>query len=580
MIPVNLFAAHTTNECSRLKNVETVSMYCKLKLSLVTCWCLSALGCFAQPTLISKGPYIQAAAADTFVVMWESGTNLTGRVHYGIGKRLDQTASISSPRKMVGISRPSTNSTSSGRSRSRSDGTNSVSRTNIFYIYEAALPKLKPGKTYAYKVEFGGEETPMHQFRTLNPKASTAQFIAYGDSRSVPDIHAKLAARFKQHNPDFVLHTGDLVARGKDYALWSREFFKPMANVIDEVPFFSVIGNHEEDGTNYLAYFHLPGKELWYSFDDGPVHFVALDYHFESSTNEQFRFAQQDLMNNRAPWKIVFLHYPVFNIGGHAAGWGHTNYLPLFHSANVDMVLGGHSHLYERFRPVVPPKGQTGSVITCVTTGGGGAELHTSFEHPALVARETTNHYIFFEASRDTLKARAMRADGTLIDQFELKKSRGRLPAAYVAQAYPENALKLVAPIAASLETRAREIPNTNSPTEITLAMKRPKGLQQPVTVQLTLAPESAQYYALENGPLTVATPTQGTTNTVVAQVRATGKKRISADRNRDLYPPLIFRAYVKDGDAETVAYTTRARLPRSRGQTQSQSSDTTTAGK
>ena len=550
-------------------------MYCKslLTFSLLSGWFLSALCCLAQatnhPPLISKGPYIQAASPDTFVVMWESLTNLPGAVHYGAGKRLDQTANVSSPRKMVGVSRPSTNSSSSGRGGFRSGGTNNVSRTNVFCIYAAALPKLKPGKSYAYQVEFGGETTPVHLFTTLDPKARTAQFIAYGDSRSFPDIHAKLAARFREHKPDFVLHTGDLVARGKDYALWSREFFKPMANVIDELPFFSVIGNHEEDGTNYLAYFHLPGKELWYSFNDGPVHFLALDYHFESSTNEQFQFAQQDLMNSRAPWKIVFLHYPVFNIGGHAAGWGHANYLPLFHSANVDMVIGGHSHLYERFRPIVPPKGQAGSVITCITTGGGGAELHTSFEHPALISRETTNHYMFFEASRDTLKARTMRADGSLIDQFELKKSRGKLPAQYVAQAYPEDALKLVAPVTASVETRASQIPDTNSTSDITVAMRRPKGLQQPVTIQLTLAPESAPFYALENGPLTVATPKQGTTNTVVAQVRATGKKKISADRNRDLSPPLIFRADIKDGDAETVAYTTRARLPRARTQTQ-----------
>src|SRR5437867_11148379 len=396
--------------------VERRPMHCRLLFRLVLIAPASfgaVLSCFAEGTtnvapvatpLISKGPYIQAASPDTFVVMWESWTNLTGTVRYGTGKRLDQIAGVSSPRKMVGISRPNTNSTSSSASGGgrRPGGTNAVSRTNIFYIYEATLPNLKSGKTYAYAVEFAGLKSPAHQFQTLDASARKSQFIAYGDSRSFPDIHAKLANRFRQHKPDFVLHTGDLVMRGKDYALWSREFFKPMANVIDEVPFFSVIGNHEEDGTNYLAYFHLPGKELWYSFDDGPVHLLALDYHFESSTNEQFRFAQQDLMNSRAPWKIVFLHYPIFNIGGHAAGFGHTNYLPMFHAANVDLVIGGHSHLYERFRPVLPPAGQTGSVITCITTGGGGAELHTSFAHPALLARETTNHYMFFEVTRDT----------------------------------------------------------------------------------------------------------------------------------------------------------------------------------
>src|SRR5881392_1564786 len=80
----------------------------------------AVLSCFAEGTtnsspaatpLISKGPYIQAASPETYVVMWESLTNLTGTVRYGAGKRLDQTAEASSPRKMVGISRPDTNRT-------------------------------------------------------------------------------------------------------------------------------------------------------------------------------------------------------------------------------------------------------------------------------------------------------------------------------------------------------------------------------------------------------------------------------------------------------------------------------------
>jgi len=124
-----------------------------------------------------------------------------------------------------------------------------------------------------------------------------------------------------------------------------------------------------------------------------------------------------------------------------------------------------------------------------------------------------------------------------------------------------------VAPVAASVQTRAAQIPGTNATTEITVAMKRPKGLQQPVTVELTLSAESAPFYALENGPLTLTSPTQGKTNTVVAKVRATGLKKISADRDRNLSPPLIFRADIKESDAETLAYTTRAQLPRARSQ-------------
>src|SRR5436190_338719 len=97
----------------RFRSVERIPMHCRLLFRLVLIVPASfgaVLSCFAEGTtnsapaatpLISKGPYIQAASSDTFVVMWESWTNLTGTVRYGMGKRLDQAADVSSPRKMV-----------------------------------------------------------------------------------------------------------------------------------------------------------------------------------------------------------------------------------------------------------------------------------------------------------------------------------------------------------------------------------------------------------------------------------------------------------------------------------------------
>src|SRR2546427_3362534 len=94
--------------------VQLTSMNCQWLLNPVPIAVLSlfpTLTCLGQnanqivpgsPPLITKGPYVQAASANTFMVMWESLTNLTGTVRYGTGKRLDQTVPVSSPRKMIG----------------------------------------------------------------------------------------------------------------------------------------------------------------------------------------------------------------------------------------------------------------------------------------------------------------------------------------------------------------------------------------------------------------------------------------------------------------------------------------------
>jgi len=503
----------------------------------------------AAGSLISKGPYLQAPASDTMLIMWESLADLPGKVRFGVEGQPDAEVGDVRPRMIKTATAGATNAVKVGAA------------PREFYIYEAALKDLKPGETYHYSVEFAGVRTATNHFKAFNPGAERVRFIAYGDSRSYPEAHARLTARFRQHAPDFILHTGDIVARGRDYTLWAREFFNPMANVINEAPFFPVIGNHEGDGTNYLAYFHPPGQRLWYSLDVGPAHVLGLDYRFTRSDSEQFRFAANDLMTSRAPWKIVMFHKPVFNIGGHVSDWGQTNYLPLFYRTKMDLVLAGHSHMYERFHPVAP-RGERDWAITHITTGGGGAELYDSFDHPSLAVRESAHHYMVLEATRDALQARAIRDDGTLLDSFELKKTDGRMAADYLAQVYPEELLKLFYAATPSLASRVASPPGTNAPARLSLNLKPLAGWPAPARLEITLAPQSAPYYELEDPPLRATTPLTGQTNLAVwTTVRATGKRAITMNSDQELRPPLVLMAKVRCGEEETIAYGAPCRL-------------------
>lgn len=559
-------------------------------LSVACLWlaATSALSDSERTALFSKGPYIQADGPDEMTVMWESPTNIPGAVYYGLTSQMDQELGNVWPFQMTGVSTVSRTNVTTVLKTNRLSTTRvqvlpvlktnytAISVTNQFFVYEATLRNLKPGTRYSYSVGLDGARTAVRQFRTLNPSAAKARFIAYGDSRTNPSTHRRLARQFRALNPDFILHTGDLVAKGKDYGLWSKEYFLPLAGVIDEVPLFSVLGNHEQDGTNYLAYFHLPGNELWYSLDQGPVHILALDFRSEKASEAQFRFARNDLMESRAPWKIVMIHYPVFNIGGHATGWGHASYLPLFHEAKVDMVLAGHSHIYERFRPIAPD-GEPGAwAITHITTGGGGAPLYTSLSHPALAARSPTNHFMVFEATREKLTAKTIQLNGGIIDRFELSKPNGRQPAPYLSEIYPEQSLRLFFEIAPSLAGRVAALPKTNAPANVMLTLVPRKAPLAPADMEITLAPDSAPFYELSGGLVHAVTPPVGVTNRVVwLKVRATGKKRISENSDLVLSPPLVFQARVQAGDYSTVAYGARSR----RSQTAADAADKLNSG-
>jgi acid phosphatase type 7 len=493
---------------------------------------------------VTKGPYLQAPGARTMTIMWESQTNWPGRLWFGSGGQMDQKLEGILPRRMQGVS-----------SLTRTNGS-AYSQTNDFYIYAALLTDLKPNTTYAYVVELGETRTLVRKFRTFGPNQDKVTFIAYGDSRSVPKVHQELARNFTRYSPDFILHTGDLVAKGSDYKLWAREYFTPLAEVIGEVPLFSQVGNHEGDATNYLAFFHQPGPGRWYSFEVGPVHVLALDYHFTKATDEQFRFAARDLMASQAPWKIVFLHYPVFNVSGHVTGWGHENYLPLFHQAKVDLVMAGHSHMYERFRPVAPRKEPGQWPVTAITTGGGGANLHLSQPHPALAAQATTNHYLVFEVTRNTLRAQALTALGAVIDNFEITKQNGWPTDDYLQQVYPEELLKALYLVATNFPAKLAALPQPQAPASVMFTLFPAKPLALPLELEISPAPESMPYYELVDGPLRVTLPTGQEKNRVVwARIRAKPVAKVTGKQDSAIAPDLTFQAKFLWNGGVSIAY-------------------------
>lgn len=503
-----------------------------------------------SPTPFSKGPYIQFPAPGRVTIMWESSTNVPGSVRLGLGLTPDGQL-----QPVVPVEK---------HSQTSATGTNTSATTQqqaTFYLYKASFSDLWPGSVYSYSVELQGFQSPLRHFRILDSHAPKTRFIVYGDSRSNPKIHAALTSQFTQYEPDFVLHTGDLVAKGTDYSLWSREFFTPTANFLDHVPFFSVIGNHEQDGTNYLNYFDLPGNKLWYSFDAGPVHILALDFRFEKGSQAQFKFARQDLLASRAPWKLVVLHTPLYNIGGHASAWGHADYLPLFHQAKVDMVLAGHSHIYERFRPLAPKASAGKWAITHITTGGGGANLYGAPTHPALVTQESTNHFMVFEASSTQLQAKAIRVDGSLIDSFTLTKDDGRMSPDYLATTYREELLNLFYEMAPALTPVAATIPTASSPARVEFRVPGRSRKSSRARLEISLTPESARKYELIGGPLRVETPSPGKTNIVWAEVRPLESVKVTTNSSRELSPALMFRTTVTAAEGETLSYGSSAKL-------------------
>ena len=463
----------------------------------------------AADPVITKGPYLQNPSSTAITVQYEASAPGDGLVRFGDGGALDRVAPAVAHEKM----------------ESRVDSRTRKPSKWPVYLYRARLTGLKPGTVYRYQVAPSGdmaaeELPPPRTFRTFPDTPEPITFIAYGDSRSNPARHRALASHFMEHKPAFILHNGDMVGNSSSYDQWGPEFFSPLQDVIDQVPILVARGSHEPDPKPVLRLFDFPDGRLWYSFDCGPVHVVVLDS--KEDKIEVLRWLEADLAAATAPWKIAMYHNPSFNLASHKSDSGRTTFLPILEKYGVDVVLSGHSHLYERFKPLYPTSpaasleskvvsaGSGATVadapprpITFITTGGGGARLHGAVQNPILAKASRLYHYCVFTVNADTLRLLTLGADGQEIDRLTITKTRGLYDPAYLAEALPMAKAVFAQGIIRLASPTLPGIP-TGSVITVSLRIKFPS-LTEPVFASVGLAESSAEDYAMN--PVTLEVP-------------------------------------------------------------------------
>jgi predicted phosphodiesterase len=427
------------------------------------------------------------------------------------------------------------------------------------YLYRARLTGLVPGTAYQYQVQpagKGGPASAAKTFRTFPVKPERITFISYGDTRTNPEAHRSVAACFSRHEPLFILHDGDLVTSGKALEMWGPQFFTPLVNVIDHIPIMAALGNHEGGAENLLRFFDQAGGRTWYSFDCGPVHVTVLD---DTQTKpENVQWLDQDLAASKAPWKIAMYHAPTFNLEGHKSDAVRLTFLPVFEKYGVDVVVAGHSHMYERFVPLFrkgpASVGAASRPITFITAGGGGAPLvkgAAAGPKPAILARtERAYHYCVFTVDAETLHVETLGADGAKIDALVITKKGGRYDAAYLAQARPMEEAILVQGVLTAPAPVIDAAPTAEKPATVSLKL-RFLGLGAPAALSVRLAEASAGAYAMDPVTVEVATEKEAT---VALKVRAL--KKVAGEKGAALKPELRFVLTAKAFGLEATSET------------------------
>ncbi len=370
---------------------------------------------------ITKGPMLLRVYQERAALMWETETEGPSRLYYWRNREPERYVE-STPEKV--------------QYETKKDGKGTVTKTA--FIHKVWLEDLEAGQVYKYRVIGPEAQSKVYKFHTTPADTDEARFIVYGDSRTNPGTHRKLVELMMNKKVDFVVNVGDLVSRGSRYEQWGPQFFEPLKGLAETVPVYIAKGNHDRGNGYFEKLLILEGEKNNYGFDYGPVHYFCVDnVSGDLRSEELLKLIWADAQSSKARWKFVSYHIPSINFGGHWSKWGYPDALRTLSEAGVDFVLTGHSHQYERFRPIAPAPGTDGSFVTYVTSGGGGAGLSNVEATCYHASAKKIHHFCLFHIKGNKLTMDTIDIDGKIIDHLEITKTDGRLNKQYLWTAVP-----------------------------------------------------------------------------------------------------------------------------------------------
>lgn len=277
---------------------------------------------------------------------------------------------------------------------------------------------LAPDTIYCYRVMVDGQPASERiGFRTAPAPDSTRTIgiLAFGDSGGGTNDQLQLRSQMEEVPYELIIHTGDLAYESGSLDQIETTVFDVYDDLFRHLPFFPASGNHDYktlDGAPFRAVFKLPengNQEKWYSYDWGRIHFATLDT--EADYDTQVAWLDADLSASNLPWKIVYMHRPPYSSGNHGSDTTLRNKLaPVLERHQVQLVLTGHDHHYER---MVPQNG-----VAYVVTGGGGRGTYSTGSSSFTAFAESVIHYSFIEVGVDELVLHAIDAEGTEFDSL------------------------------------------------------------------------------------------------------------------------------------------------------------------
>ena len=243
--------------------------------------------------------------------------------------------------------------------------------------YTAKLTGLETGKTYYYRVGISETEnysTPV-AFTVKNEETSGFTFINVNDSQGMiasdyeTYLNTLAEAKRQFDGAAFTLHSGDFVDDGsnEDYWTWALD------GVSESVSYMPAAGNHEAkssvegitDPNAITSHFEIQNQDIpeqdrstgiYYSYEYQNATFIVLNTNDVTKegylSDAQYQWAYEKAENAKTDWKIILMHKSPYSNGPHSEDKDviaiRKQLNNLAADCDVDLVLSGHDHVYNR----------------------------------------------------------------------------------------------------------------------------------------------------------------------------------------------------------------------------------------
>ena len=299
---------------------------------------------------VVRGPYLQNLTPSAITIRWRTDAPVASLVRFSGGPRT---------------------------------GIWEVGQAELKTEHSITLNNLTADTGYQYQIESETDvlsEGPDHFFYTGPAVKRPTRIWVIGDSGSAlpgaKSVYTEYLKFTGARYTDAWLMLGDNAYYSGTDEEYQTAVFDMYPELLRQTPLWSTMGNHEtysseENGEHaYFNNFTFPtageaggepsGTEHYYSFNYGNIHVVCLDSEESARTpgSPMLIWLEEDLAANTKDWTIAMWHSPPYTKGSHDSdslfdSGGkmikmRQNIVPILERYGVDLVLGGHSHNYER----------------------------------------------------------------------------------------------------------------------------------------------------------------------------------------------------------------------------------------